>query len=235
MIDCQEITAAVILAGGGSRRFGALKSFIDIEGVPIIARNLALLRELFQEVFISTNLPEPYSRLGAPLIGDVLPSRGPMSGIYSGLINAKGPGIVVVACDMPFLNKKVMNFILDRRLRHCRECGPCDAAVPVFNNWPQPLSGIYSRALLPYLEESIVQDKTSLSRFLREVNTYFIDESDMRTIDPEGRSFININTIEDYKTTMHKMGGQHESTENIEAGVDHRDTETLRNTLGIKK
>ena len=199
MTGCEEVTTAVILAGGENRRFGALKSFINIEGLPIIAKNLALLRELFHEVFISTNLPEPYSCLGAPLIGDVLPSKGPMSGIYSALINAKGPGVFVVACDMPFLNSKVMTFILERRLRRCGESGPCDAAVPVFNNRPQPLSGVYSRTLLPYLEEAIMHEKTSLIPFLREVNTYFINESDMRTIDPGGRSFVNINTVEDYE------------------------------------
>ena len=199
MNECEEITAAVILAGGRNMRFGTLKSFINIEGRPIIARNLELLKELFHEVFISTNLPEPYFHLGAPLIGDVLPSRGPMSGIYSALINAKGPGVFVVACDMPFLNKKAVTFILERRLSHCKESGPCDAAVPVFNNRPQPLSGIYSRTLLPYLEEGIVHEKTALIRFLHEVNTYFIKEPDMRTIDPGGRSFMNINTVEDYE------------------------------------
>ncbi len=205
MSECEDITAAVVLAGGGNRRFGALKSFINIEGMPIIARNLALLRELFHEVFISTNSPDPYFYLGAPLIGDVLPSRGPMSGIYSALINAKGPGVFVVACDMPFLNKKVMTFILERRLRHCRECGPCDAVVPVFNKVPQPLSGVYSRTLLPHLEDGIVHEKTSLIPFLHGINTYFINESDMRKADPGGRSFMNINTVGDYETIKHKV------------------------------
>jgi molybdopterin-guanine dinucleotide biosynthesis protein A len=202
VIGCEEVTTAVILAGGGNRRFRALKSFISIEGMPLIERNLGLLKELFHEVFISTNLPEPYFYLGAPLIGDVLPSRGPMSGIYSALINAKGSDVFVVACDMPFLNKKVVTFILERRMRHCRECGPCDATVPVFNNGPQPLSGVYSRSLLPHLEKEIVHEKTSLIPFLHGVNTYFINESDMRTIDPGGRSFININTVEDYEAAM---------------------------------
>jgi len=197
--ECEEVTAAVILAGGGNRRFGTLKSFINIEGRPLIARNLELLKELFPEVFISTNLPEPYFYLGAPLIGDVLPSRGPMSGIYSALINAKGPGVFVVACDMPFLNKKAVTFVLEQRLRHCKEFGTCDAAVPVFNDRPQPLLGVYSRTLVPYLEEGIVHEKTALIRFLHEVNTYFIKEPDMRTIDPGGRSFMNINTVEDYE------------------------------------
>jgi molybdopterin-guanine dinucleotide biosynthesis protein A len=206
--ECEEVTAAVVLAGGGNRRFGALKSFINIEGAPIIVRNLALLKELFHEVFISTNSPGPYFYLGAPLIGDVLPSRGPMSGIYSALINAKGPGVFVVACDMPFLNKTIVTFVLEQRLRHCRECGPCDAAVPVFNNGPQPLLGVYSRTLLPRLEDGIVHEKTSLIPFLHGVNTYFINEPDMRKIDPGGRSFMNINTVGDYEAARNKVNSE---------------------------
>jgi molybdopterin-guanine dinucleotide biosynthesis protein A len=201
--QCEEVTAAVVLAGGWNRRFGALKSFINIEGTPIIARDIALLRELFDELFISSNDPEPYFNLvglnGAVLVGDVLASRGPMSGIYSALINAKGPGIFVVACDMPFLNAGVITFIRKRHLDYCREHGPCDAVVPVFNRQPQPLLGIYSRTLLPYMEDCIVNDKTSMVPFLREVRTCFINESDLRAIDPEGRSFININTEGDYE------------------------------------
>ncbi len=212
MIGCEKVTAAVILAGGRNRRFPSLKSFINLEGTPIIARNLALLKELFEEVFISTNDPGPYFNLavrrGAKLIGDVLQSRGPMSGIYSALINAEGPGVFVIACDMPFLNKEVINFINERHLCYCGECGPCDAAVPIFNDKPQPLLGIYSRTLLPYLEDGIMHDKTSLVPLLREVRTYFINEPDMRTIDPEGRSFMNINTMEEYEAVRHMLGRQ---------------------------
>ncbi len=206
MNECEDVSAAVVLAGGRNSRFPELKSFINIEGSPIIARNLALLRELFRKVFVSTNDPGPYFKLaghfGATLLGDVLASRGPMSGIYSALINAKGPGVFVVACDMPFLNKEVITFIRERRLCYCGEYGPCDAVVPVFNNRPQPLAGIYSRTLLPVLEEAVMHEKTSMVRFLHEVRTYFINEPDMRTIDPDGRSFVNINTMEDYKTMI---------------------------------
>jgi len=210
--EFREITSAVILAGGGNRRFGVLKSFISIEGAPVITKSLKLFRKLFHEVFISTNDPEPYFHLaecsGVTLIGDVLTSLGPMSGIYTALINARGPGVFAVACDMPFLNANVITFIREQHLRHCLECGPCDAVVPVFNNEPQPLSAIYSRTLLPYLQDAIVNDKTSMIPFLRGVNTYFIDESDLRLIDPDGRSFININTTEDYEAAKHLAKGK---------------------------
>ena len=203
MSGCEEVSSAVILAGGDNRRFGALKSFINIEGTPLIARNLALFAGLFDEVFINTNDPEPYFRLDscrvATLIGDVLPSRGPMSGIYSALLNAKGQSIFVAACDMPFLNEEMITFIRQRHLRCCRERGKYDAVVPVFNNEPQPLLGIYSRTLLNFLEDGIVNDKTAMIRFLNSVRTCFIDESDVRKIDPSGRSFMNINTVEEYE------------------------------------
>jgi molybdopterin-guanine dinucleotide biosynthesis protein A len=199
------VSTAVILAGGENRRFRGLKSFMNIEGTPVIARNLALLKELFQEVFISTNSPGPYFHLGATLIGDVVPSRGPMAGIYSALLNAKGPGIFVAACDMPFLSKKVINLICETYLRSCRDCGPCDAVVPVFGNEPQPLLGIYSRDLIPHMEKLIALEKTSVNALLREVRTCFVREPDIRMLDPTGRSFVNINTVEEYNSVKGEM------------------------------
>ncbi|MBF0557195.1 MAG: molybdenum cofactor guanylyltransferase [Nitrospirae bacterium] len=212
MSGCGEITAAVILAGGVNRRFGAPKSFIDIEGTPIIKRSLSLLKELFDEVFISTNDPEQYFHLadcaGVPLIGDVFSSLGPMSGIYSALINSRGPGIFAVACDMPFLRQDVIRFICKEHLRYSRECGPCDATVPVFNNEPQPLSAVYSRTLLPHLENALINCKTAMTPFLRGVKTFFIDEADLRVIDPEGRSFTNINTAGDYEAIRKQVNSE---------------------------
>lgn len=236
MSGCGDITAAVILAGGGNRRFGTPKSFIDMGGAPIITRSLALLRKLFLEVFISTNDPEPYFHLagcsGAPLIGDVLPSLGPMSGIYTALINAKGPGVFAAACDMPFLDGDMIGFIHERHLHHCRECGPCEATVPVFGNEPQPLSAIYSRTLLPHIEDAIIAGRTSLIPFLRGVNTFFIPEAEVRGIDPEGRSFTNINTVEDYEAARRLHGLKHETAENTGKGINYSGTETPGNTLG---
>jgi molybdopterin-guanine dinucleotide biosynthesis protein A len=182
----------VILAGGQNTRFPTLKAFINIEGSPIIERNLKLLKELFDEVLISTNMPERYFYLGAPLIGDVLSSEGPMSGIYSALLNAKSDCVFVTACDMPFIKKELISLIRER-------CGGADAVIPVYNNEPQPLFGVYCKTALPYIEEGIINKKTTLKRFLDNIKTAYIGEADIRKIDPEGMSFVNINTLEDYE------------------------------------
>jgi molybdopterin-guanine dinucleotide biosynthesis protein A len=203
--------SGVILAGGENRRFPSLKAFIDIGGYPIIERNLRLLRELFSEIFISTNMPEKYFYLGVPLIGDALPSRGPVSGIYSSLINAKNDCIFVIACDMPFVKMDVVSFICKKHMEISKgefhkggdNSSLCiDATIPVYNEQPQPLLGIYCKTALPYLENSVLSEKTSMRRLLSEINTHFIGDSDIMTIDPDGRSFVNINTMEDYKAVM---------------------------------
>jgi molybdopterin-guanine dinucleotide biosynthesis protein A len=192
----------VILAGGENRRFPSLKAFIKIasykDNHTIIERNLKLLKGIFDEVFISTNIPEKYFYLDAPLIGDVLPSRGPMSGIYSSLINAKGDCIFVIACDMPFVKREVVSVICEKHLE-MSSIKQVDATIPVFNDELQPLFGVYCKTALPYLENCVLNEKTSMKRLLSEINTNFIVESDIMKIDPTGKSFVNINTVEDYE------------------------------------
>lgn len=198
----------VVLAGGKNLRFPTLKSFIKIDNSTIIEKNLALLEDIFDEVFISTNMPEKYFYLDVPLIGDVLPSRGPMSGIYASLINAKSDCIFVIACDMPFIEEDVVSFICKKHIEVFKgglhkgdDKSPLciDATIPVYNGQPQPLLGVYCKTALPYLEDCVLNEKTSMKRLLSEINTNFIGESDIMTVDPDGRSFVNINTMEDYE------------------------------------
>lgn len=150
---------------------------------------------IFKDVFINTNMPEVYFYLGFSLIGDVLPSRGPMSGIHASLINSKRDSIFVIACDMPFVRKEVISLI---SRRHEESTEAIDATIPLYKGEPQPLLGVYCKSVVPYLEEGILSDKTSMKRFLHKIKTNFIDESDIMTVDPDGRSFVNINTMEDY-------------------------------------
>lgn len=187
----------VILAGGENRRFPTLKAFINLDGSTIIEKNLALLKSLFNDNLISTNMPEEYFHLGERMIGDVLPSKGPMSGIYSCLVNAAGGSVFVTACDMPFLKKELVSYICNRH-EDLSAFKNFDATVPVFNGKPQPLLAIYRKSLLRLLEERILSEKTSLRFLLDDIKTNLIDEAEIRKIDPDGKSFVNINTVEDY-------------------------------------
>ncbi len=195
---CLEGLSGIILAGGRNSRFPIQKGFIRIGGVPIIERNLGIMRSLFRDVMISTNMPESYFYLGAPLVGDVLPSRGPLTGIYSALINSRNPAVFVIACDMPFVEAGMISLVCDKYKESILK-ERFDAAIPVFGGRPQPLFGIYCNVALPALEEGIMNDKVALKPFLGEIRTLYIEEDEVRAIDPQGRSFVNINTVDDFE------------------------------------
>jgi len=189
---------ALILAGGENKRFPVIKGFLEINGRGIIEKNIELLKGIFNKVLISTNNPELYFYLGVPMIGDIIEYRGPMTGILSVLTMPDVSEVFVTACDMPFINTMLIKYIIDKLEKEY------DAVIPIFDDKPQPLLGIYSKRIAKRMEQSIKNGERSLRRFLQGINVLYINEDEVREIDPEGRSFININTMEDFQK---KIGG----------------------------
>jgi len=184
---------ALILAGGENRRMPLLKSFLQIDGRSIIESNVELLKGIFDKVIISTNDPEIYFHLGVLLVGDVLEERGPMTGILSALSLPGIEEVFVTACDMPFISGILTRYMKDRWE------GGREALIPFFEGSPQPLLGIYSRKISAAMEESIKRGNRGLRDFLDGRNVLYIEEEEVRSMDAEGRSFVNINTIDDVK------------------------------------
>jgi molybdopterin-guanine dinucleotide biosynthesis protein A len=184
---------AVILAGGENRRMPLVKAFLQIDGRSIIEASVELLKGIFDRVIISTNDPEIYFYLGVLLVGDIMEERGPMTGILSALSLPGVAEVFVTACDMPFINGILTRYMMDRW-----ESGR-EALIPVFDGKPQPLFGIYSGKNAGAMEESIRKGDRGLIDFLEGRNVLYIEEKEVRNIDAEGRSFVNINTIDDVK------------------------------------
>jgi molybdopterin-guanine dinucleotide biosynthesis protein A len=184
---------ALILAGGENRRIPFIKAFLQVEGRSIIESNVELLKGIFDRVIISTNDPEIYFYLGVLLVGDVMEERGPMTGILSAMNLPGAAEVFVTACDMPFINGILTRYMIDRW-----ESGR-EALIPVFKGKPQPLFGIYSRKIAVAMEESIRRGYRGLIDFLGSRDVLYIEEKEVRNIDAEGRSFVNINTIDDVK------------------------------------
>jgi molybdopterin-guanine dinucleotide biosynthesis protein A len=197
---------AVVLAGGENRRLPVTKGLIDIGGRRLIETILDRLGTHFDGLAISTNEPEKYFYLGVPLIGDVYPVRGPMTGIFSALswlknVEGGAKDAFFVACDMPFINVE-----LAARLYVERAPG-WDVLAPVWQGRPEPLFSFYSTGCLPLMENSLLAGqsgptKLSLRQFLGTASTRFLEEKVVKEIDPLGRSFININTEDDLKRAL---------------------------------
>ncbi len=192
---------ALILAGGENKRLPVTKGFLELKGRKIIESSIGLLKGIFGSVIISTNSPESYFYLGVPMVGDVMNYRGPMTGIFSALATLEETEIFVTACDMPFIRPDLIRYIVGRW------ANTWEAVIPIFNGEPQPLLGVYSKKLMPKMEESIRKRIRGLREFLNTREVHYIEEDGVRLIDQEGRSFVNINTIQDYEKERSAVGG----------------------------
>lgn len=194
MID--SITA-VILAGGKSSRMGQNKALMPIEGKTLIERIGDILSTIFSKIVLSTASQNAYPQLQLPEVVDRYPQTGPLGGITTVLESGLSP-IFCVACDMPFLNQNLIEY----------QCGItlcCDAVIPVWNNHPQVLHGLYCKNLLPAFHSGLQEEQYKITDWLEEAGVCYILEDEIRRFDPAGLSFRNINTPDDYKSLQHHI------------------------------
>ncbi len=183
----------MILAGGKNTRFPTLKGFIKLDNETIIDRTILLLRTCFGECLISTNSPEVYFSRKARLIGDIIDTRGPATGILSSLLATGAEDIFVAACDMPFIRRELVEYIVGQQSGY-------DAVVAVYNGRVQPLLAVYNRRVIPVIERAIESYNKGLKYILGQLDVKYICEKEFSSIDKEGKSFVNINTPLDLKT-----------------------------------
>jgi len=183
-------STGVILAGGENRRMPVPKAFIKVEGRPIINRTLRIMKRLFQEVFIVTNQPELYIHLDAVLLGDVYDTRGPMTGIFTALINASNDWVFVTACDMPFVDEGIIRHMASKRK------GALVAVLPL----GEPLHAFYSKGLLSSIERAILTGRKALEDFLEDKKVKYISKDELSLIGDIERAFVNLNTPEDLES-----------------------------------
>jgi molybdopterin-guanine dinucleotide biosynthesis protein A len=185
----QGITG-VILAGGKSSRFGKNKAFVKIGGVPLIEKIVVLLGSIFKQLVIVTNMPHEYSYLQIPLSEDIIKGLGPIGGVYTGLeVIEDGKGFFV-ACDMPFLNEKLIRYMVDAAESY-------DAVVPKIDWMIEPLHALYCKSCLPVLRELIDGGDYRISKSFETLSVRYVMEQEIKALDPQCKSFINVNRQEE--------------------------------------
>ncbi len=188
-------TLGVILAGGRNTRFPYPKGLIRIDGLTIIERQAAMLAKLTGRVIISTNMPELYFRYGLPMIGDTVPSRGPISGIFSALRWSGAGRVLALSSDMPYIGENLLEYLL----KHAA----LDATVCMRGGWVEPMPGIYAASALRAIGQGVLGEGSgSMLRLLGSIETRYISDAEVRALDPEGKSFVNINTPEDLEANL---------------------------------
>jgi molybdopterin-guanine dinucleotide biosynthesis protein A len=181
-----EKVTGVILAGGKSRRYGQNKALVQIQGSPLIQRVVGIMRSVFQDLLLITHQPEEYAFLDLPTTRDLIPGLGPIGGLYTALRVIPAQTAFLVACDMPFLNPRLIRYMVESR-------GDYDVVVPRIGSNYEALHALYRKTCLPVLEKFIKSGHYQMFRFYPHVRVRCVGEEEIRSLDPDLRSFFNVN------------------------------------------
>ena len=202
ILDC----TGVILAGGlNSRMSGTNKALLDIGGQSIMARTLSLFEDIFGRVLVVSNNPLDFLDFDVKVVSDLFPERCSLAGIHAALFHAETPWIFVAPCDNPFLSRDMVELVLSYRT------DGATIVVPETSKGMEPLCAAYSRENLTLAENRLAEGRYKIQSLFRKKSTRKVPEDEIRRIDPELRSFFNINTPEDYQWALDMLARKGES------------------------
>ena len=185
----------IILAGGENRRMGSEKSFLVVAGKPLIEHIIAVHRKLFDTTIVVTRSPERYRGYPVVVVEDAMDLRGPLTGIYSGMLRSSDECHFVSACDMPFMNPRLIEYL-------AAQIEGYDAVVPRLNGMAEPLHAVYHRRLLPLIENCLKARRQKVQSLFERAKVRYVADDEIGSIDPEKRSFKNVNTPQEYKEAL---------------------------------
>jgi molybdopterin-guanine dinucleotide biosynthesis protein A len=194
--------SGIVLAGGRSRRMGRDKARLPYGGTTLLNHVALTLAGVCGEVIIVAETAGDYADLELPtatrVVGDLYPGRGPLGGIVTGLRAADAGVHVVIACDMPRLQPDLLRLLTG-------SIGGFDAVVPEIGGRLEPLCAAYHSRCANRLELRLLAGDLSLQSAMRALQLNLLDESLIRSIDPQLASFSNVNTPDDYGESLRPL------------------------------
>jgi molybdopterin-guanine dinucleotide biosynthesis protein A len=203
--------SAIVLAGGKSQRMGRPKALLDFGGDPLILHLVRKLERLFDEIIVVAAPGQELPSMPVTVVQDEIAHQGPVGGIYYGLRASSSTASFVTSCDVPFLMPSLVSNLLGR-------IAEWDIVVPYWEGRLQPLHAVYRRSVLPLLKRQLEAGQLRPIYLYDKVRTCEVQEDDIRRVDPEGASFVNMNTPEDYEAAVARWEAGHGDDNRIPQG-----------------
>ena len=159
-----DIGALILMGGKNSRMNGNVKGLLKIKNSTFLEKIQETLND-FSSIYLSINdkfskeQKQNFENMGFKIIEDIYKEIGPLGGIYSSLLNCKEEYLFITACDMPFITKNSIEVL-------CNKVDKNTDGVVFYdkNNKLYPLGAIYSKNVLPIIEEMIEKKYNKIGR-----------------------------------------------------------------------
>jgi molybdopterin-guanine dinucleotide biosynthesis protein A len=186
-----------VLAGGGSTRFGRDKALVEIGGTPMLLRMRDLLRSVTKQVEVIAPARR-YAGLDVSGLPDRWNGQGPLAGIITALLTSRESGAgaewnLIVGCDMPFLTREWLSYLVERALASAAE-----VVSPRSASGLEPLCACWRTSGAAKLQNVFDGGVRKITEAMKTVSMEIIDERDWKRFDSAGRLFWNMNTAKDY-------------------------------------
>lgn len=183
--------SATILAGGKSKRFGLDKSMYIYKGKPLIEYVIDIVKTAIEDISIIADNGDRFEYLGFPVFPDLVHEIGPLGGIYTALSTSKTEKVFIFACDMPNLNKNLIEYMISISNNY-------DIIIPFLNSNYETLHAIYSHNCLKHIKKYIKEGKRKITGFFDKVNVRRMLNDEIEKYSDSSLIFKNINYIEDF-------------------------------------
>ncbi|MFI4867722.1 MAG: NTP transferase domain-containing protein [Steroidobacterales bacterium] len=187
----------LVLTGGRSRRMQRDKASLQYAGKSQLARAMELLTPLVARCFVSVRADQLYDphRAAYDTIADIKPDLGPIGGIHAALHTYPAQGWLILACDLPFLDRATLQYLIEHRAR----TRVATAYRSSFDGLPEPLCAIFEPHSLPVIEQSLAQGQQCPRALLARADVELLDLPNPRALD-------NVNTGEEYVAASATLG-----------------------------
>jgi len=197
-------TSCIILAGGKSLRLGRDKVLEKVGSSSLLEQVISRIDSLSVEVIIVTaeerTFPQLTERPKIKIVSDIFPGIGSLGGIYTGLVTSNSHYNLVVAADMPFLNRPLLHYMLE-------VSDGFDFVLPRINTFFEPLHAVYSKYCIEPIESLIKQGRKVIIDLFDYVKVKYVEAEEIDKFDPQHLSFFNINTKDDLERAKRMTEG----------------------------
>jgi molybdenum cofactor guanylyltransferase len=184
--------AAAIVAGGQARRFGGRdKSRLVIDGRPIIVRQLEVLRRITDRVCVIANDADRFADLGVPVYADIVPGAGAIGGLLTAVTHAGADIVIVVACDLPFLDAGLLRRIVEL-------ADGADGAWVRTARGVEPLLACYQTRTAGRIRHEIDDGRLRAADLGGVLNMAEVAETELAQFGEIERLLANVNSPDDY-------------------------------------